>query len=403
MRFIVHIGVNKTGTSSLQRAFSLRRDALAKKGIVYPETGCVTSGHHNLTRVLSGAAPEKLGMPEDWEDRFHAECAGHDLCILSSENFANLNDPEALSQLCSPGRTKIVVYLRDYARYLVSWYQQALHSRNISPSLDEFLTSHKVSFVEIIDRWRAVYGEENVIIRHYDRSLLKNGDIVADFCDLVEPGLEEIFAGMEHDSNPSLSGNLLFFKRILNLFISREESQKIASEIIALSSLDPSFCGKLEVKRNVIVKIQALTKEDADRVEEKTGLDLRPRTQGIQGSPSPDLSRLGADLEKILVFAQGRDFQTFHLVQRLAPLGLLQLFTGSGSQSSPETQGMVSSANISGDKGVRELARSLFAVQSTTSEDPSEAWVIGRQDYVSQARKIMRRLDAVGYHLAEKK
>lgn len=394
MKYVVHIGVNKTGTSSLQKAFHERRSELAAQGICYPETGIQTSAHHGLTRVLRGATPESQGMPEDWEERLRAEFEGHELVVLSSENFATLQDPAPLARLCPPGETRIVVYLRDYARYMVSWYQQALHSRNISMSLEDFIESHSTSFSALIARWSAVFGRENVIVRHYERSKLKDRDIVADFCDLLCPGVETTFTGMTHDSNPSISGNLLFFKRMLNCFISREESLEIASEMIGLTSLDNSFRGKLAVPAETVARIRALYREDREKVLEETGIDLTPRPGPIKGAKSPDLDRLASDLASITAMIEARGFRIGDLVSRMAPLAVL---AGLSHSQDHDQEDIMSDSET--DTAVRDLARALFAVSSDASDPAAHkaGWDADRKEYVARARRLLRRLEAGGY------
>ncbi|MGB3245300.1 MAG: hypothetical protein WBB25_12250 [Sulfitobacter sp.] len=323
MKFLVHIGVNKTGTSSLQRAFFERRDKVSEQGIYYPEVGIQTCAHHPISRAIKGATLASQGMPDDWQDQIRAGFGDHELCVLSSENFATVDNPAPLAGLCPPGQTKVVIYLRDYAQYMVSWYQQALHSRNIAMSLEDFLLGHRVNFARIIANWAAVYGRDNVIVRKYERKLLKDQDIVADFCEFVRPGLERAFDGMEHNSNPSLSGNLLFFKRILNPFISHQESLTVASEFAGLTMLDKTFRGKLEVPAETVAKIRHLSREDAQLVRQDTGFDLMPKVADIAGSPSPDMSRLEEDLARIIEVSKRKDFTLLSYLERMKPLSML--------------------------------------------------------------------------------
>ena len=325
MKFLIHIGVNKTGTSSLQRAFFERRTQLSEQGILYPETGLQFSAHHQISRAAKGAPPASVGMSDTWLEDLRAEFRDHELCVLSSENFATLRDVRPMAEICPPGDTRVVVYLRDYARYMVSWYQQAIHSRNIAFSLEDFLDNHMADFTTVVQLWREVYGRENVEVRLYDRASLKDRDIVADFCDMIRPGLEETFAGMKHSSNPSLSGNLLFFKRMLNCFITRDESMQIASELIGMTNLDPTFRGKLAVPNETVTRIRFLSRGDSEQIKAETGLDLIPRMREIKGHLSPDTDRLEQDMALIRETAAKRDFQVLKFLARmrgLAPLAL---------------------------------------------------------------------------------
>jgi hypothetical protein len=408
MQFLIHIGVNKTGTSSLQLAFHERRAELSKQGILYPTTGIQSAAHHGISRVIRGAAAADQGMPDDWEDRLRAEFGDHELCILSSENFATVTDPSPLARICPPGQTRIVIYLRDYASYMASWYQQALHSRNISMSISDFIDNHSVSFSEIIERWSQVYGRGNVIVRHFDRNTLKNHDIVADFCDLVRPGLETVFEGMVHDSNPSLTGNLLFFKRMLNCFITREESMEIAFEIGALTTLDPTFRGKLEVGSEMLSRIRFLTREDAAAIRIETKIDLAGTQTKIKGSASPDLDRLASDLALIQGVIEKRNFVMAKYVERMAPLAAFARTTPSSDEAiATRAQDKAQSENLhkndSETEAMRDLARTLFAVQPDNSDALGDKtkWNVSRSEYVAMARRLMRRLSADGYFLSK--
>src|SRR6056297_28741 len=88
MKFYLHIGTNKTGTSSIQRSLSDSTELLAENGICYPDTGRDDEyrvAHHpfaelgrNFPRQM---AEQVASMVEEAESR------GLDSIILSSEAF----------------------------------------------------------------------------------------------------------------------------------------------------------------------------------------------------------------------------------------------------------------------------------------------------------------------------
>jgi len=325
MKFLIHIGVNKTGTSSLQNAFFSRRTQLSEMGVLYPRTGCQQSAHHQLSRVVKGAPAAALGLSENWADDLRSEFKDHELCVLSSENFATLRDVLPMTQICPPGDTRVLLYLRDYAHYMASWYQQAIHSRNLAFSIEDFLENYRADFSTIVSLWREVYGAENVEVRLYDRARLKEGDIVTDFCDMIRPGLDNIFAGMKHISNPSLSGNLLMFKRILNSFITREESLEVASELIKMTELDQTFRGRLAVPEETVSRIRFQSRDDAKFIKNATGLNLTPSIREIQGHSSPDFDRLEHDMTLIYEAAVKHEFKVLNYLERMRGLSPLTL------------------------------------------------------------------------------
>lgn len=317
MEYIVHIGVNKTGTSSLQSAFHTAQDALRARKIIYPKTGIELSAHHGISRAIKGRKPEDGGLSGDWKQSLVQECQGMDICVLSSEDFATLLDPAPLAEICPPGQTRIVLYVREHVAHTVSWYQQAVHSRNITASLAEFVELHLVSYSAIYDRWAAIYGKDNIIVRHYDRAALIAGDIVTDFCQLLQPSLADIFADQSHDANPSLAGNLLFAKRLINNFITREESMRIASEMLGLTSIDTSFRGKIAVPAETTARIHFLARHDRAALKAQTGLNLGVKGGAIKGAECPDMDRLQSDLQLLCQTAEARGFLCAEFLDKL--------------------------------------------------------------------------------------
>src|SRR5579862_5171604 len=59
---IIHMGLYKTGTKSIQSFFSEFREPISTAGLHYPVSGCVRleNAHHNIYRFYSDKAEEKL-------------------------------------------------------------------------------------------------------------------------------------------------------------------------------------------------------------------------------------------------------------------------------------------------------------------------------------------------------
>lgn len=317
MEFLVHIGINKTGTSSLQRAFFDHRAALAELGIVYPEMGIDVASHHDVSRALKGVDPASLGMPRDWKERLLAECDGAKTCLLSSENFHTIADPSKVLALCPAGQTRIVVYIREHAAHLVSWYQQAIQSRNTAMTLDEFIEHHALSFLKMIQKWEAAFGPGNVTVRLYDRAALKDGDVISDFCAFLGDGAADVLVGKSQPSNPSVGGNLLFIKRVLNCFVTKAESLSVANEVAGLTNIDPTFAGKVPVSEETLTRIQFLCRKDRAGLNERYGLNMKPRLKPIEGPAFPDWDRLAADFEKIQAESQRKGFKLCRYLDRM--------------------------------------------------------------------------------------
>ena len=64
----LHIGANKTGTTSIQKQLAEHRDLLEREGVLYPRTAQAGSVHYPLSWGLGlGHPPEQYKhSPEHW-------------------------------------------------------------------------------------------------------------------------------------------------------------------------------------------------------------------------------------------------------------------------------------------------------------------------------------------------
>ncbi len=103
-RCILHLGSEKTGTSSIQKYFGLHRQALLKEGIWYPRSFTNPAGHVHL-RLSDAAADGSLAthgpVSEDFREELQAvRDAGVETALFSSEFFhSQLRDKGSLKRL----------------------------------------------------------------------------------------------------------------------------------------------------------------------------------------------------------------------------------------------------------------------------------------------------------------
>lgn len=236
----LHIGMNKTGTSALQRFFARNQVSLARFGILYPITGQVGEAHFELSHVLGfGGRPNEqskayralsiwngllnvrpgshsfgLGVMarrlatrsfhlaksthanpgnslDSLRKMFHAEVAesGLPAVLCSSESFVKHGDVEAVRAFFEPLSVRIVVYLRRHDFWWTSGYGQALKMVPSPPwemGIDgylEYMCRRRVyvgRYLELLQRWSAVFGDDALIVRPYERQQ-NQPDIVSDF------------------------------------------------------------------------------------------------------------------------------------------------------------------------------------------------------------------------------
>lgn len=200
----LHIGINKTGSSSIQRALHDNRSALLRHGILYPETGLgnEVEGHRAhllLSKGLGFAntglqASETMANAVEFRKRLDHEIAQTRArsVILSSEFFTQRRDMDPVRCFLNGLDVRVVVYLRRHDLWYPSLYAQALksvHTPPWEPGLEGFVRWKARSktryrrFGQMLDAWAGIVGAENILLRPFERVSMKN-DLVEDFFDL---------------------------------------------------------------------------------------------------------------------------------------------------------------------------------------------------------------------------
>ena len=301
-RFLLHIGANKTGTSSVQRMLIDNTGPLARAGWVYPDFHLSHCAHHPLAYALAGHPTR--GLAPGWRDAFaQATADPFKAYVISSELFFRNVPPEAAATLFPPNETRILLYLREHLSYLASWYAQAVQERNLTASFDDYIRLFPQPFDTFLKRWEAVYGTGAIILRPFRRDAFPGGDIRADI--LQQMGGIDGITLPEADSNLTISGNLLFFKRMLNHVMSYEEAHAhpIPDEFGAYAELQDSFRGRFETGPDTAALVARLFAPDRAALATR-GLDLGPVPDRVTGQPCPNLDMLHSDVALIAQVAQ---------------------------------------------------------------------------------------------------
>ena len=227
----LHIGRHKTGTTAIQHFLASNRERLMAQGIIYPPTQgpAWENAHHGVWMALrqrtSSLSQASARSPIDLHE-FARHLRQAPNAIVSSEAFQELN-PSDLVDVFSPDGTTVVVYLREQLDYLLTAYAQEIQSNLDARPFAEFVedgaATLDLNYGRFLAAWADVFGEENLIVRVYDRDRLKNGSSVDDFMDALGFGSLAGFTHSGDDQNISLSAPLTVTKRLLNRAITLVE------------------------------------------------------------------------------------------------------------------------------------------------------------------------------------
>ncbi|MBF9031177.1 hypothetical protein HKCCE3408_12305 [Rhodobacterales bacterium HKCCE3408] len=186
----LHIGMNKTGTSALQRFMHRNRRPLARAGLIYPETGLGTRTegaglHYRLSRSFLDDRPEASEMVERLLDEI--DRSGAERAIVSSEFLVELKDVAPLATAFANRSVEVLVYLRRHDHWVASAFAQAVKTTPHppwKPDVDAFIVhlrnrcGHYYRYGDLLGRWAEAFGPDRLRVRVYGPGGAT--DIVAD-------------------------------------------------------------------------------------------------------------------------------------------------------------------------------------------------------------------------------
>lgn len=225
MEAILHIGTEKTGSTTIQSFLNLNRESFRHEGVLIP----LSLGQTNH-RLLPGIVSDddyiddlfrlrglldreaRREAKARWRKQFLKEVRMADLprTVISSEHLqSRLQTEDDLLRLRDLlgevfDRIRICIYLRAPIMTAVSLYSTAVKYGSTSkrvPGPDTPYFRNIVDHRSTLQRWSAVFGRENITVRIFDRQEFEGGNLIDDFisaCDL--PRLEFERPEIENES-----------------------------------------------------------------------------------------------------------------------------------------------------------------------------------------------------------
>lgn len=200
-RLVLHIGTQKTGSSSIQAMLKQNRKVLRDHGISIPEMlgdldhwwlvlfGKEYVGDHPLTRrhgidreVASLALDKTLEILRQWVSTELSEVVVASSELVSSD-LKDAAEVERLGhRLVDVGLDpEVLIYLRDPLEMTVSWWSQQVKAGRVMDTLPSPQMMHRLcDYRQLTQLWESVFPGA-VSIRLYDPEFLYGGDVVSDF------------------------------------------------------------------------------------------------------------------------------------------------------------------------------------------------------------------------------
>lgn len=252
----LHIGTPKTGTTAIQLFCEENHEALERKGYCFPILGFRKSrgleGNHRngdfLIKLYQRAdgsfeIPEEEAIYQRYMGEVVAKFQEFPNVILSEETIWNLSKARCPGIWKNLKRAadehgfdvRVLVYLRRQDLFLESTWAQRIKLRICSHSkmkwsdmlaeafeaeaptnLEEARELIVLDYFEHLEEIASYFGRENIIVRIYERNRFPQGNAILDFLDILGLPFDEAFRMSRTERNPSLYGNGLEIKRIIN-------------------------------------------------------------------------------------------------------------------------------------------------------------------------------------------
>lgn len=250
---LIHVGTEKTGTTSLQMFFSLNKKRLSAGGVWYPDSErldyCHRRAHFPLaaalfrTRCPDFVTPKKHFDANTLYKRLLSdfEARPEPLMLLSAEHFSSrCSTPERVARmrrLLKGYPVSILLYVRPQHELLLSAYSTFLKSGG-KKTLEEVsrerwlkLDAIYFNYLRMAERWCKSFGDHHVRVRVFQEQAMPHGDLYRDLLSSFDAPWSNKLRIPERQ-NPPISKELADFLYLANQhFPSFEEKDRAGWEL----------------------------------------------------------------------------------------------------------------------------------------------------------------------------
>lgn len=280
MKIILHIGTEKTGTTSIQNFIALNNSLLRENGFYTLYDFVIPKSVNNLELVLAVSkhlgddilrlrhlpAVEYRNFIKESLHRIISEAisnkCNHLICTSEhlSSRLINIDDIKALKDLFpSSCNFQIIVYLRKQNELFLGMQSESIKSGrpidvyapNIPTETDKPYGLLFFDYEKMLEMWSNVFGKEAIIVRPHEKEQLENKDVIFDFLKVLK--LEHIKDKMKTagNYNKRLSPEILFYLFKMNSYLfngtHRNQIIKILKQVDEFES--GIFCTNAELEK----------------------------------------------------------------------------------------------------------------------------------------------------------
>ena len=207
MKLILHIGTEKTGTTTIQHFLKINKELLNIDKILVPKSISDNDGNHRWSPVfaydddfdddftkknfsLKLNSRKKLIEEKLIEFKKEISNSNSNICIISSEHLSSrlrkIKNITKLKQILDKSfdEISIIIYIRKPISAAISLLSTSIKSGNTPQGLNLQIFSNYLNNLRIIKNWESVFLKKNIKIKLFEKNDFIDGDLIKDFCAL---------------------------------------------------------------------------------------------------------------------------------------------------------------------------------------------------------------------------
>jgi len=183
-KLIVHGGLHKTGTSALQRFFSINRNWLLSKGVVYPDPKPFDAHHEIADLVRCSSVQEGKSILARFFEATKSKEVEQTL-LISSEIFSESVNPLVFSAVRDYfDEIEFVFYVRRQDELIESAYKQQVRQNRERRRIWQY-DPYMFDFFSHCDWFAQSVPASKVFALEYKKEYFSGGSIFQDFCSRI--------------------------------------------------------------------------------------------------------------------------------------------------------------------------------------------------------------------------
>ncbi|WP_417475702.1 hypothetical protein [Leisingera sp.] len=241
-KLFLHIGFNKTGSTSIQKNLASNAEALQEQGFLYPTNTNAPYMQRWQHVPLAAAVPnrqvpwlshkKRATLGQAYRSLFSwLETQTFHTLVLSSEAFGGIDMGQEkvnwVKEQLAAFDVTVVAYIRRQDAYFLSTYQEGVKAGGSKPfDFESYPQARGLHFAQRLSPWRATFGVDKVVVRPFAPQLWPEGELFFDFLSTIGADRKQML--LAEPENEGLDRQAVELLRQLNLLNTKIQDKPTA-------------------------------------------------------------------------------------------------------------------------------------------------------------------------------